>query len=93
MEFLLGSFNFACRVVAPGRAFGIRLIHSTIGFNKPHYSIRKTSNIKADVLMWKSLLKNNNGLTLMPDIKWTSNVRSCQNRAIHYINLIEHAQI
>ncbi|CAG2231067.1 unnamed protein product [Mytilus edulis] len=73
MQSLLGSLNFACRVVVPGRAFCRRLIDSTIGLNKPHYRIRITSNIKADLLMWKSFLKNFNGLTLMPDRLWTSN--------------------
>lgn len=68
---LLGSLNFACRL--SGRAFCRRLIDSTIGLNKPHYRIRITSNMKADLLMWKSFLKQINGLTLMLDRLWTSN--------------------
>lgn len=40
MQSLLGTLNFACRVIAPGRAFCRRLIASTIGVKKPFHKIR-----------------------------------------------------
>lgn len=73
MQSLLGSLNFACRVITPGRAFCRRLIDSTIGVKKQHHRIRLSNNLKADLLIWKEFLGNFNGLTIMPDKTWSSN--------------------
>ncbi|XP_061194309.1 uncharacterized protein LOC133202483 [Saccostrea echinata] len=40
MQSLIGLLNFACKVVASGRAFCRRLINSTIGITKQHHRIR-----------------------------------------------------
>ncbi|KAJ8308242.1 hypothetical protein KUTeg_013116 [Tegillarca granosa] len=40
MQSLIGSLNFACKVVSPGRTFCRRLINSTIGLSKPFHHIR-----------------------------------------------------
>ena len=42
LQSLLGSLNFACRVIAPGRAFCRRLTDATIGLRKPHHHTRVT---------------------------------------------------
>ena len=38
LQSLIGSLNFACRAIAPGRAFLRRLIGSTISLKAPHMS-------------------------------------------------------
>ncbi|XP_062568785.1 uncharacterized protein LOC134230935 [Saccostrea cucullata] len=65
MQTLLGLLNFACRVVAQGRAFCRRLINSTIGIKKHHHKIRITQNIKLDLLVWKTFLKDYNGVSVI----------------------------
>lgn len=56
LQSLIGLLNFACRVVAPGRAFCRRFINATVGISKPHYRVRLTKNIKQDlnfiVIQW-----------------------------------------
>ena len=41
LQSLIGSLNFACRAVAPGRAFLRRLIGSTIPLKAPHHVTSK----------------------------------------------------
>lgn len=73
MQSLLGLMNFACRVIAPGRAFCRRLINSTIGIKKPHHKIRVSNNMKADLSTWLSFLQSYNGITVIQGDSWTSN--------------------
>ncbi|XP_062599327.1 uncharacterized protein LOC134260800 [Saccostrea cucullata] len=65
MQSLLGLLNFACRVVAPGRAFCRRLINSTLGIKKQHHKIRITQNIKLDLIVWTTFLKDFNGVSVI----------------------------
>jgi len=73
LQSLIGSLNFACQVVRPGRAFIRRIIDLTRGVKKPHHNIRLTLGIKADLNMWLEFLEGYNGVTLMPDMFWASN--------------------
>lgn len=73
LQSLLGSLNFACRVVRPGRAFCRRLIDATIGISKSHHRIRITESMKSDIATWLTFLKNYNGTTVMPDKFWVTN--------------------
>ena len=73
MQSLLGSLNFACRVIAPGRAFCRRLINATIGIKKPHHKIRVSGDMKKDLNMWLQFLTSYNGVTLISDPSWFSN--------------------
>ncbi|XP_041347370.1 uncharacterized protein LOC121367333 [Gigantopelta aegis] len=72
LQSLIGSLNFACQVVKPGRAFIRRMIDATRGVTKPHHNIRVTQGIKADLDLWLGFLKYYNGVTVMPDLFWTS---------------------
>ena len=73
LQSLIGSLNFTCRVVAPGRAFCRRLINATIGVNKPFFKIRVTNAMKEDLHVWLSFLTSYNGVTVIPNTEWLSN--------------------
>lgn len=62
-QVLLGHLNFACRVIAPGRAFTRRLCDSLRGVTSPHHRIRVTGKIKADLCMWQNFLIDFNGIS------------------------------
>jgi hypothetical protein len=69
---LIGLLNFACKTVAPGRAFCRRLIDATIGIKKPHYMIRINSSIKQDLAVWEQFLANFNGVSVIASPIWSS---------------------
>ena len=73
LQSLIGLLNFACQVVAPGRAFCRRLIDATCKVNKSHHKIRVSKAMKADMRVWTSFLSQYNGVTVMLDSLWTSN--------------------
>ena len=69
----LGLLNFACQVVAPGRAFiSRRLINATCKVTKPHHRIRVSQEMREDLKVWLSFLSDYNGITVMLDNVWTS---------------------
>ncbi|XP_062828282.1 uncharacterized protein LOC134296685 isoform X1 [Anolis carolinensis] len=53
---LIGHLNFACRVIAPGRPFLRRLCDAISGVRLPHYHVRITRGIKADLDIWLQFL-------------------------------------
>ncbi|XP_006823663.1 uncharacterized protein LOC102802806, partial [Saccoglossus kowalevskii] len=61
IQSLVGTLNFACIVVVPGRAFLRRLIDLTKGIKKPNFYIRLTKEVKADLLVWKQFLDSYDG--------------------------------
>ena len=72
LQSLIGSLNFACRAIAPGRAFLRWLIGSTIALKAPHLVTRVNNNMKADLNMWLEFLKNHNGVSVFRDQLWTT---------------------
>jgi hypothetical protein len=72
LQSLIGLLNFACQVIALGRAFCRRLIDATCGVRKAHHKIRISKSIKEDLIMWQTFLSNYNGVTVMLDTAWTS---------------------
>ena len=73
MQSLIGSLNFACRAVAPGRPFCRRLIDSICGLTKPHHRLRINSSIKLDLIMWLEFFEKFNGISVFHDRFWVCN--------------------
>lgn len=48
-------------MVIPGRAFLHRLIDLTLGVMRPHFRIRLSPEVKADMLVWQTFLSGFNG--------------------------------
>lgn len=72
LQSLIGLLNFACQVVAPGRAFCRRLIDATMGIKKQHHRIRVTAEMKHDLQVWQQFLANYNGITVISNNIWSS---------------------
>ena len=72
VQSIIGSLNFACRAIAPGRAFLRRLIGSIKKLTKPHFRMRVTKEMRADLNMWLSFFENHNGVSLFKDPVWYS---------------------
>jgi len=69
LQSLVGTLNFACSVIIPGRAFLRRLIDLTIGLSKPNHHIRLTLSVKEDLRVWLSFLESFNGRTFFLEDK------------------------
>ena len=70
LQSLIGTLNFACKVIPPGRAFLQRIINLTRGVPKPHHHIRLTKGFREDVKMWQNFLKSWNGTSLFLNPCW-----------------------
>ncbi|MEW8547291.1 MAG: reverse transcriptase domain-containing protein [Candidatus Thiodiazotropha sp.] len=73
MQSLIGSLNFCCRAIIPGRPFCRRLINSICGLTKPHHHLRVNKSIRADLKMWLQFFKSHNGISAFHDRFWVSN--------------------
>ena len=73
LQSMIGSLNFACRAVAPGRAFLRRLIGATIPLKAPHHVTRVNQHIAGDLNMWLEFLENYNGVSVFRDQTWLTN--------------------
>lgn len=73
MQSLIGSLNFVCRAIGPGRAFLRRLIDLTRGVTRAHHRIRISKGAKADLLAWKEFLLHFNGIVSFGDNNWKDN--------------------
>lgn len=74
MQSLIGSLNFACRAVIPGRPFCRRLINSICGLTSPHHHLRITKDIRKDLEMWQTFLKHFNGVSVFHNSNWLTNI-------------------
>jgi hypothetical protein len=70
---LLGHFNFAARVVLPGRAFTSYLINLSTTVKKLHYFVKFTEASKEDLSMWLHFLEHWNGVSVFYEAKLISN--------------------
>ena len=64
VQSLVGSLNFVCRAISPGRAFMGRLIALTRRLTKPHHRVRFTTGARLDLLMVLRFLADFNGVEL-----------------------------
>lgn len=61
IQSIIGSLNFVCKAIAPGRAFLRRLIDLTRKVDRPYYMIRLTRGAKSDMRVWLEFLAHFNG--------------------------------
>lgn len=73
MQSLIGSLQFACRAIVPGRPFCRRLINSICGLTKKHHHIRISGSIRADLAMWKYFFSDFNGISVFYNQFWLYN--------------------
>ena len=63
VQSLLGSVNFLCKAIAPGRAFLRCLTNLTQKGTRPHHKVRITHGARLDLLMWLKFLVHFNGVS------------------------------
>ena len=67
LQSLIGTLQFACKVVVPGRTFLQRAINLTRGVPSRFHHIRLNNEFFKDLDMWKVFLANWNGRTFFLD--------------------------
>ena len=77
LQSLLGSLNFMCRAIAPGRPFCRRLINATCGVVSRHHHIKLNRGMRLDLRMWLHFFQNYNGVAMFQEELWASNADVC----------------
>jgi len=70
IQSLTGMLNFACGVIAPGRAFSRRLYDLAIGLTKPYHHRKITNEVRRDLTVWNDFLTHFNRKTFFLDFKF-----------------------
>ena len=70
LQSLIGTLNFACRVIVPGRAFLRRLYDLTKGLSKRHHLVKLTKESRLDLKAWSVFLQAFNGCMLCLPNNW-----------------------
>ena len=70
LQSLIGSLNFACKVIKPGRCFLRRLYDLTCGIKNAHHFIKLTSEVRADLALWSTFIDQYNGVTLLTNDRY-----------------------
>ena len=73
IQSLIGSLNFVCRAIAPGRTFLRRLIDLTVNETHANARIRIGRGAKEDIKMWIAFLRRFNGTSMFLNEHWLSN--------------------
>ena len=74
LQSLIGTLNFACRVVPPGRAFLQRIINLTVGLKKAHHRTRLSKAFFDDLAMWELFVRGWNGKSFFLNKAWESSL-------------------
>lgn len=82
LQSLVGSLNFVCKAVAPGRAFLRRLIALSRGLTRPHHRVRMSKGAKLDLLMWLEFLDHFNGVSPISACAWDDSVELYTDAAL-----------
>lgn len=77
LQSIIGTLNFYCKVIVPGRAFLRRLIDLTKGIRSKHHHINLTKEARLDLKAWYSFLCEYNGKTMFPLSLWNSSDTLC----------------
>ena len=70
LQSIIGTLNFACGAVVPGRPFLRILINLAIGVTRPCYYVRITHEVREDLKTWLIFLQAFNGKSLMFPQYW-----------------------
>ena len=70
LQSTIGTLNFACGTVVPGRPFLRRLINLTIGVTRSCYYIRITHEVREDLKTWLIFQQAFNGKSLRLPQYW-----------------------
>ena len=84
LQSLIGSLNFACKVIPPGRAFLQRIINLTVGIKKPHHHMRLTKAFYEDIIMWKLFINNWNGKQFFLNLSRTGSSERFKTLCINF---------
>ena len=58
LQSIIGTLNFACKFIPPGRPFLQRMIELTRNISKPHHDIKLNAGFFKDLEMWKQFIVN-----------------------------------
>jgi hypothetical protein len=72
LQSLIGKLQFIAKCVRGSRIFISRLLQTLSTLRKQHHRFRPSSQFKKDLVWWKRFMKVFNGVTLIPDIKWSN---------------------
>ena len=72
LQSLIGTLNFACKVIPPGRPFLQRMIELTRNVKQPHHHIKLSAGFFKDLAMWKKFLRSWNGAKFFLSSTWES---------------------
>ena len=71
---LIGKLIFVSRVVRSGRTFVRHMINLAKKVKHLHHNIKLNRAFQADIMWWLAFLPSWNGISLMYDSNWTTNV-------------------
>ena len=74
LQSLIGTLQFACKAVVPGRTFFQRIINLTRGVKHRFHHIRLNKEFSRDIQMWKVFLAQWNGRSFFLDSRVTSSL-------------------
>ena len=77
LQSLIGTLNFACRVIPPGRPFLQRMIALTRNVSKSHHHIKLNSGFRQDLQMWQTFISNWNGAKFFLSTSWVDTNSLC----------------
>jgi len=70
LQSLIGTLNFACKVVPPGRPFLQRMVELTCNVSQPHHHIKLSSGFFKDLHTWKTFISHWNGAAFFLSTSW-----------------------
>jgi hypothetical protein len=70
LQSLIGTLNFACKVVPPGRPFLQRMIALTRNVKQQHHFVKLNKGFFHDLEMWQKFILNWNGANFFLPSQW-----------------------
>ena len=70
LQSLIGTLNFACKVIPPERPFLLRMIKLTRKVSKPHHHIKLSNGCFKDLTMWQQFIHTWNGAGFFLPTLW-----------------------